>query len=48
MQGIIMYRGLGGLFSLNFAMMSVPMMTIAIILMNSLRSSLMAIVRRTK
>lgn len=48
MQGIIMYRGLGGLLSLNFAMMRVPMMTIAIILMNSLRSSLMAIVRRTK
>mgnify|MGYP004646939321 CR=1 FL=1 len=35
-----MRREDGGLFSLNFATMSVPMMTIAIIMMNSLSSSL--------
>ena len=38
--GMYMRRVDGGLFSLNFAMMSVPMMTIAIIFMNCFNSSL--------
>lgn len=39
MQGMNL-GGDGGLFSLNFAMMSVPIMTIAIIFMNCFTSSL--------